>query len=746
MAIPLRHLLHLLLILILAGDVPISSHASSPDATAMASIAQSLIGVPTSWVPGSDPCDPKWELVSCMGGRVISLNLANKSLSGVLSQSINDLNALTAIHLQNNNISGPIPSLTSLSNLQMLYLDFNTFTSIQDDFFSGLNSIMIISLDYNPLAVWSISDEAYVCSNLQRFTAMNTNLNGSIPEIFGSFSALQSLRLSNNDLTGTIPQGLAGLKQLQLLDLSNNDLHGKVPNFSPNVTLKLHGNPSLGKDDGGGGNTSPSPPPMGISPPRGSNPPHGTPSGPVENPPPSVKPQPPPPPPSPRRRSSTTSHWLSRNRIYFICLAVALAVILAFFCFIICPRQCKWSKTFDKVNTDCHNDMHDATEKGLLRKKLSNGLHFGKKLTQECGNAALMKTQCQPMSLKTLKKATNNFNEANILGQGGFGVVYRGELNGTTVAVKRSKKSGFGELKAAFDAEIDVLKSARHRNLVALLGYCIEGNERLLVYEFMSMGTLADHLFGQYKDRNCLSWKQRLAIALDVARGIEYLHSLAQETFIHRDLKPTNILLDKNFRAKVSDFGLVKMADTMRSMTTKVAGTFGYLAPEYAINGRASRKVDVYSFGVVLMEIITSKKALDQSLPEEELHIVYTFNKHHEIEHVFKDFVDPTFLVDEEAYNCLCKASELAIHCTASEPQHRPDMSHVVSVLAPMLEQWTPSSGPLQAYSDIEFSQEIERLLKLDRSSSVTDASIQSPRNVAACTCIGVNCRLTSHS
>uniref|UniRef100_A0A2N9EHV4 non-specific serine/threonine protein kinase n=1 Tax=Fagus sylvatica TaxID=28930 RepID=A0A2N9EHV4_FAGSY len=192
------------------------------------------------------------------------------------------------------------------------------------------------------------------------------------------------------------------------------------------------------------------------------------------------------------------------------------------------------------------------------------------------------------ISIEVLRQVTNNFSEDNILGRGGFGVVYKGELSdGTKIAVKRMKSGAVSNKgMKQFQAEIEVLTKVRHRRLVALLGYCINDNERLLVFEYMPEGTLTQHLF-HWGENGCspLTWKQRITIALDVARGVEYLHSLAQQSFIHRDLKPSNILLGHDMRAKVADFGLVKnVSDGTHSVETQLAGTFGYLAPEYAGN------------------------------------------------------------------------------------------------------------------------------------------------------------------
>ncbi|KAK4369801.1 hypothetical protein RND71_009276 [Anisodus tanguticus] len=178
-----------------------------------------------------------------------------------------------------------------------------------------------------------------------------------------------------------------------------------------------------------------------------------------------------------------------------------------------------------------------------------------------------------------------------------------------------------------FKSEIAVLTQVRHRHLVGLLGYCLDGNEKLLVYEYMPQGTLSQHLFNWAEEGlKPLEWTKRLTIALDVARGVEYLHSLAHQSFIHRDLKPSNILLGDDMRAKVADFGLVRLAPEGKgAIETRIAGTFRYLAPEYGVTGRVTIKVAVFSFGVILMELITGRKALDESQPEESMHIVTWF-------------------------------------------------------------------------------------------------------------------------
>ncbi|CAF1919640.1 BnaC02g47590D [Brassica napus] len=212
----------------------------------------------------------------------------------------------------------------------------------------------------------------------------------------------------------------------------------------------------------------------------------------------------------------------------------------------------------------------------------------------------------------------------------------------------------------------------------------------------MPQGNLGQHLlnfFQVYPNTSYppLTWKQRVSIALDVARGFEYLHCLAQQSFIHRDLKPSNILLGDDMRAKVEDFGLVKKAPAGKySVETKIAGTFGYLAPEYLATGRVTTKVDVYAFGVVLMEMITGRKAVHDSLPPGE-NLAAWFRRILINKENIPKAIDKTVELDEETLESIHRVAELAGHCTSREPQQRPDMGHAVNVLGPLVEKWKPS-------------------------------------------------------
>ncbi|KAI3459952.1 hypothetical protein Pfo_016615 [Paulownia fortunei] len=246
------------------------------------------------------------------------------------------------------------------------------------------------------------------------------------------------------------------------------------------------------------------------------------------------------------------------------------------------------------------NDIESVKKGNSVRAK-------GKESNSQKGNVA------RSFTLKELAMATQNFREANLIGEGGFGSVYKGCLeSGLIVAVKQLNLDGL-QGNQEFIVEVLMLSLLHHPNLVNLIGYCTDGDQRLLVYEFMPMGSLENHLFDIEPDQKPLSWSTRLKIAVGAARGLEYLHSKANPPVIYRDLKSSNILLDNDFNVKLSDFGLAKLGPVGDNthVSTRVMGTYGYCAPEYAMSGKLTLKSDIYSFGVVLLELISGRKAID---------------------------------------------------------------------------------------------------------------------------------------
>lgn len=853
----------------------------------------------------NDPCGNGWPFVFCADGRVTQLQAKNLGLKGTLPQDFNKLDQLSNLGLQNNNLTGMLPSFKGLAQLKYAYLDYNNFTSIPEDFFNGLVSLQVMALDNNPLlnatTGWSLpvglQDSAQLAtlslmscnlagplphflgtlesltvlklsfnrisggipsslngSNLQtlwlngqsrdsgmsgpidilvtmesltsawlhgnQFTGaipegigsltslkelnLNTNqlvglipagladmeldvldlsnnhfmgpipefkakkvlyasnsfcqdtkgkpcasqvmalldflgglsypsrlsaswsgdnpcvgwlgltcnsnnqvsvinlhhynLNGTLSPSIGRLESLTKIILSNNNITGQIPSNWTNLESLTVVDLSNNNLSPPLPKFSGNVKLVLEGNSLLTSSQSqaplrGGQSSGQSSPSKGS----GS---HSMASGNVGAP----------------KKSK-----LVRVITPVACLAAAALMLVP-----ISVYYCKRKKVFGPAPSSIVIHPRDPSDNDNMVKivvanntngNTSIGSSSASRNSSGLGESHVIEAGNLVISVQVLRNVTKNFAPENELGRGGFGVVYKGELDdGTKIAVKRME-AGVISNKALdeFRSEIAVLSKVRHRHLVSLLGYSVEGNERILVYEYMPQGALSRHLF-HWKSLNLepLSWKRRLNIALDVARGMEYLHSLAHQSFIHRDLKPSNILLGDDFRAKVSDFGLVKLAPDggAQSVVTKLAGTFGYLAPEYAVTGKITTKADVFSFGVVLMELLTGLTALDEHRTEEKQYLASWFWKVKSDKEKLLAALDPVLDVKEDTFDSILTIAELAGHCTAREPSQRPDMGHAVNVLAPLVEQWKPWDDDTEEYSGIDYSLPLNQMVK----------------------------------
>ncbi|KAK6939085.1 Protein kinase domain [Dillenia turbinata] len=297
-------------------------------------------------------------------------------------------------------------------------------------------------------------------------------------------------------------------------------------------------------------------------------------------------------------------------------------------------------------------------------------------------------------TVRELANATQQFKETNFLGQGGFGRVFKGHLEtGQTVAVKQLKQEG-QQGNHEFLVEVLMLSLLHHPHLVTLIGYCSEQAKRLLVYEYMANGSLETHLFDLEPNRMPLDWNTRMKIALGAARGLEYLHCKANPPVIYRDLKSANILLDEDFNPKLSDFGLAKLGPVgdKTHVSTRIMGTYGYCAPEYAMTGKLTLKSDIYGFGVVLLELITGRKAMDcrGKLGEKKL-VVWAApflkdqNKHFEL-------VDP-LLQEKYPRRPLRHTVAIARMCLQEQPNFRPTISEIVSALEYLASQiYDPAS------------------------------------------------------
>ncbi|KAK3133813.1 hypothetical protein QOZ80_6AG0541420 [Eleusine coracana subsp. coracana] len=306
------------------------------------------------------------------------------------------------------------------------------------------------------------------------------------------------------------------------------------------------------------------------------------------------------------------------------------------------------------------------------------------------------------LSFEELKEKTDNFGSKALIGEGSYGRVYYAVLdNEKHVAVKKLDASTDPELDNEFLTQVSIASKLKHENFVEMLGYCLEGNQRLVAYEFATMGSLHDILHGRKgvpgaQPGPALDWMQRVKIAIDAAKGLEYLHEKVQPSIVHRDIRSSNVLLFEDYKAKIADFNLSNQSPDMaaRLHSTRVLGTFGYHAPEYAMTGQLTQKSDVYSFGVVLLELLTGRKPVDHTMPRGQQSLV-TWATPRLTEDTVKQCVDPR-LKGEYSPKGVAKLAAVAALCVQYESEFRPSMSIVVKALSPLL-QHKPQPPPAVA-------------------------------------------------
>nr|XP_043626132.1 cold-responsive protein kinase 1-like [Erigeron canadensis] len=281
---------------------------------------------------------------------------------------------------------------------------------------------------------------------------------------------------------------------------------------------------------------------------------------------------------------------------------------------------------------------------------------------------------------QALKKATKNFHDDNFLGRGGFGSVYRGKLqDGRLVSIKKLSLDKSQQGDAEFLAEVRMITSIQHKNLVRLLGCCNEGAQRILVYEYMKNRSLDLIIYG--KNDQYLNWSTRFQIILGIARGLQYLHEDSHIRIVHRDIKASNILLDEKFQPRIGDFGLARFfPEDQAYLSTAFAGTLGYTAPEYAIKGELSEKADIYSFGVLVLEIISCRKNTDLTLPLEMQYLPEYAWKLYERSNMV-NLIDPRMQNDGYVEKDVMQTIRVALLCLQPHANLRPPMSEIVSML-----------------------------------------------------------------
>ncbi|CAH8357235.1 unnamed protein product [Eruca vesicaria subsp. sativa] len=371
------------------------------------------------------------------------------------------------------------------------------------------------------------------------------------------------------------------------------------------------------------------------------------------------------------------------------------------------------SRTNSLVSTSSDTKQLDATvsdgNDSMIVKFSPEGLH------------ERFSTSCRSFKYKELVSVTSNFSPDNFIGKGGSSRVYRGYLpNGREVAVKILKQTK-GVMKD-FVAEIDIITTLNHKNVISLLGYCFENNNLLLVYNYLSRGSLEENLYGSKKDPVAFRWNQRYKVAVGIAEALDYLHNSAPQLVIHRDVKSSNILLSDDFEPQLSDFGLAKWASlsTTQIICSDVAGTFGYLAPEYFMYGKMNNKIDVYAYGVVLLELLSGRKPVNSESPKARESLVM-WAKTLLDDRDYLQLLDPSLLNDYNGDQMEMMALAATL-CIRHNPQSRPEMGMVLNLLKGDVEmlKW--------AKEQVSIGLEDSKLLKDEK---LKRSNLQSHLNVA---------------
>lgn len=523
-------------------------------------------------------------------------------------------------------------------------------------------------------------------TNLQRVSMQNNAIYGPIPESIGKLENLHTLDLSNNTFSGVIPSSLGNLKNLNYLRLNNNSLTGPCPESLSSIE-------GLALVDLSYNNLSGSLPKSSAKTFRII----GNPLICGNNNCSAIYPEPLSLPPEGQEDSGTKGHRVA--------VAFAVSFGSAFFAILVIGFFLWWRyRRNQQVFFDVNDQYDPEVRLGHLKR----------------------------YTFKELRTATHHFSAKNILGAGGFGIVYKGCLNdGSVVAVKRLKDYNVAGGEIQFQTEVETISLAVHRNLLRLRGFCSTENERLLVYPYMSNGSVASRLRDHVNGRPALDWPRRKSIALGTARGLLYLHEQCDPKIIHRDVKAANILLDDDFEAVVGDFGLAKLLDHRDShVTTAVRGTVGHIAPEYLSTGQSSEKTDVFGFGILLLEVITGQKALDFGRAANQKGVMLDWVKKLHQEGKLNVLIDKDLKGHFDRIE-LEEMVRVALLCTQFNPSHRPKMSEVLRMLEGdgSGEKWevsqrveTPRSQPCenshQRYSDF-----------IDESSLVVEAmELSGPR------------------
>ncbi|CAN1844607.1 Receptor-like protein kinase HSL1 [Linum perenne] len=609
----------------------------------------------------------------CEKGLLDELILINNSFAGEIPESLGKCRSLGRVRLKNNQLSGSVPDeMWGLPRVYLLELDGNSLSGQISGKISSANNLSVLLISNNQFS-GSIPMEIGYLGNLRELSASDNKLTGQLPNSFVKLNQLGRLVLSNNQLSGEFPAGVEDWKNLFELNLSNNNLSGEIPGKLGSLPvlnyLDLSGNEFTGKIPSDLQKLKLNLLNLSNNKLSGKLPPMfakdmyrksfvGNPGlcGDMEG-------------LCPEKEESKKKRnlWILRS----ILIAAVLVFVLGVTWFILKFRSLKKGKTG-----------------GLV---ISKWRSFHKLGFSE-------------------SEILDYLKEDNVIGSGASGKVYKVVLsNGETVAVKKLYGGGNGE-RDEFEAEVDTLGNIRHKNIVKLWCCCNTVDCKLLVYEYMPNGSLGDYLHCGKGRGRFLDWPTRFKIAMDAAEGLSYLHHDTVPPIVHRDVKSNNILLDGEFGARVADFGVAKIVHGVNKGTQSmsvIAGSYGYIAPEYAYTLRVNEKSDIYSFGVVILELVTGRLPVDPEFGEKDLvKWVYSVLDQKSVDQVIDQKLDSSFR-DE-----ICRVLDVGLRCTSSLPISRPSMRRVVKMLQEAgkemkLKSGKKAAGKLSPYFQEESSDDM---------------------------------------
>ncbi|SPT20803.1 unnamed protein product [Triticum aestivum] len=586
------------------------------------------------------------------------LVLANCALTGTIPPWLQTLENLSVLDISWNKLHGNIPPwLGSLNNLFYIDLSNNSFTGELPESFTRMKGLISsngsserASTEYIPLfikknstgkglqynqassfpASLSLSNNLLAGPVLPGFGHLVklhvldlswNNFSGRIPDELSDMSSLEKLKLAHNDLSGSIPSSLTKLNFLSDFDVSYNNLTGDIPTGGQFLTFANEGflgNPALCLLR----NASC----------------------------------------SEKARVVEAAHR-KKSKASLAAVGVGTAVGVIFVLWI----------TYVILARVVRSRMHECNPKAVANAEDSSSGSANSSLV-------LLFQNNKDLSIEDILKSTNHFDQAYIVGCGGFGLVYKSTLpDGRRVAIKRLS-GDYSQIEREFQAEVETLSRAQHENLVLLQGYCKIGNDRLLIYSYMENGSLDYWLHERTDSGALLDWQKRLRIAQGSARGLAYLHMSCEPHILHRDIKSSNILLDENFEAHLADFGLARLVCAYDThVTTDVVGTLGYIPPEYAQSPIATYKGDIYSFGIVLLELLTGRRPVDMCRPKGSRDVVswvLQMRKEDRETEVFHPNVH-----DKANEGELLRVLEIACLCVTAAPKSRPMSQQLVTWL-----------------------------------------------------------------